>query len=342
MRISALRTAGVVISFAATVMLPLTGAPPALAAAAAPVVSVTSPSYDSPGGTVMTIITVTNVPAGYTATMTARVGTLATSCESFKWGHGPGVAVSQKCYVNLPTRVSSWRLDGTATLTKAGGATRVYRGSKIIRTQGGVTTSVSAAVRTQITRCYNTTRNVWLTFDDGYTSQANLNSILATLKAYNVRGRFFLVGSWARSHTAMVKQIRAAGHYVENHTSNHASLNQVTVTSAISEIVHGQPASTNPKLIRPPYGAGAYTSRLFTIAQAQGYRLCHWGVDSRDWDGVSVAVIVNKLVRGDAYTAPVRAGDVVLMHLTNTKTASALPTVIKSLRAKSLVFERLR
>lgn len=321
--------------------LPLIATPVAVAAGA-PVVSVTSPSYDAPGATVMTVITVTKVPAGYSATLSARVGNWPTSCDPFKWGHGPGAAVSQKCYANLPTKAGTFTLTATATLTARGAATRVYRGSKTIRTQGPVTGPVSATVRQQISKCYNTTRNVWLTFDDGYTSQANLNSILSTLKANNVRGRFFLVGSWSRSHAAMVKQIKVAGHYVENHTNTHAALSQASTPAVRSEIANGQGSNTNPKLLRPPYGAGAYTTRLYSLAQAQGYRLCHWASDSRDWSGVSAATIVDKAVHGDALTAPVRAGDPVLMHLTNTQARNALPSLIRALRAKGLVFDRLR
>ncbi len=320
--------------------LPLVAAP--LASAAGPFVTVTSPSYDAPGATVMTVITVTGVPAGYSANMVSRVGPGGATCDPFKWAHGPGVAVSQKCYVNLPNRAGTWTLTGTATLTKAGAPTLVYRASKTIKTTGPVTSPVSAATRAQIAKCYNTTPYVWLTFDDGYTSQSNLNSILATLKAYNVRARFFLVGSWARTHTSMVNQIKAAGHYVENHTDTHPALSSISNASVYSQIARGQAANTNPKLLRPPYGAGAYTSRLYYLAQAKGYRLCGWSVDSADWAGVSAATIVNKVIHGDAATAPARAGDPVLMHLTNTQTRYALPALINALRAKHLVLPRLR
>lgn len=328
------------VAVGAFAVLPVAIAAPAQAAT--PTVAVTSPSYDAPGATVMTIITVTNVPAGYTATMSARVGSWATSCESFKWAHGPGVAVSQKCYANLPTRAGTWTMIGTATLTRKGAPTLVYRGSKTVKTQGVVTAPVSAAVRALITKCYNTTPNVLLTFDDGYTSAANLNSILATLKAYNVRGRFYLLGTWARSRPAMVTQIRRAGHYVENHTNTHPALSGVSNAVVDSQIRYGQAANTNPRLLRPPYGAGSYTARLYYLAQARGYRLCHWGSDTADWSGVSAATIVNKVVRGDAATAPARPGDSVLMHLTNTQTRYALPTLIRALRAKGLVLDRLR
>jgi hypothetical protein len=267
------------IAVGAAAILPLSVAPPA-SAAATPAVSVT-PLVDAPGSAAMTIVTVTNVPAGWTVKLSARVGTLPTSC-GFRWWHGPGAALSQQCYVTLPTRVGGWTLSGTATLTRAGQRARTYRGSLVVHTAGPATVPVSARVRTLITKCYNTTRNVRLTFDDGYTSQANLNSILATLKAYNVRGRFFPRGDWVRSNPAGIRQIRTAGHYVENHTCSHPHLNGLSNASFYYQVANGQQSNHGyPRLLRPPGGAGAYSARSYYLAQAEGYRLCYWGVDTR-------------------------------------------------------------
>jgi ribosome-interacting GTPase 1 len=63
---------------------------------------------------------------------------------------------------------------------------------------------------------------------------------------------------------------------------------------------------------------------------------------TRDWSGVSAATIMSKVVHGDAVTSPIRAGDSVLMHLSNTQSRHALPTMMRSLRAKGLVFDKLR
>jgi peptidoglycan/xylan/chitin deacetylase (PgdA/CDA1 family) len=183
---------------------------------------------------------------------------------------------------------------------------------------------------------------VWLTFDDGYSSQVNLSSILTTLKAYNVRARFFLIGSWARSHPSMVRQIRAGGHYLENHTSTHPSLTRISSAAVLKQIAGGVTPNASPRLLRPPYGDGAYSSRLYSLARQKGYRLCSWAVDARDWARVSAAVIFDKVVHGDRATPPARAGDPVLMHLSNTKTRYALPGIIRALRAKHLTFENLR
>jgi len=338
---SVLDWGGLAVAIITATALSLLAPMPALATAAPAVsVSVTSPSYGSSGGMVIAVATVTNVLPGYTATMSTQVSTLATSCDLLKWKHG--ASVSQKCLVNLPTRAGSWALWATATLTRPGAPTRVYSGSKIIKTNGTAPLLVSASVRELIRKCYNTTQDVWLTFDDGYTSQANLNSILNTLRANNVRGRFFLVGSWARSHPSMVRQITAAGHYVENHTNTHPQLDRISDAAVSMEIAYGQAANSSPKLLRPPYGAGTYTTRLYYLALQQGYRLCYWGTDTRDWAGLSASAIVNKVVWGDSMTSRARAGDSILMHLSNTQARYALPTIIRSLRAKGLTFDRLR
>lgn len=204
------------------------------------------------------------------------------------------------------------------------------------------TGQVGDSLRISIKKCYNTTKNVWLTFDDGYTSQANLDSILGTLRVNNVRGRFFLIASWARQHPSMVSQIVSAGHFVENHTNSHAYLGQIGDSAVRAEIRYGQRPNTHPKLLRPPGGDGTYTVRLYNLAQEQGYLLCGWGTDTRDWSGASAPLIIQRVLQGDAVTPPAKAGDPILLHLSNTQTRYALPVLIKGLRAKGLTLDKLR
>lgn len=323
--------------FAAGVLPTLVAAQPA-AAAATPVVSVT-PLIDAPGSAAMTIVTVTNIPTGWTVNMSARVGSLPTSCE-YRWRHG--TAMSQQCYVTLPAKVGSWTLRGTATLAKAGSKARVYTGTLTVKTAGPATIPVSAAVRAQITNCYSTSGYVRLTFDDGFSSQSNLNSILATLKAYNVKAVFFPTGVWTHANPAMIRQIKAAGQSLGNHTYSHPHLITLTNSAFRYQVANGQAGTTAPKLLRPPGGAGAYSARSYALAAAAGYRLCYWGVDTLDWSKVSSSVIVNKVLRGDNRTPPVRAGGAVLMHMSNTQARYALAPMIKGIRAKGLKLQPLR
>lgn len=311
------------------------------ASAAAPVVSVTGPSYENPGGTVNAIVTVANIPAGWTISkLSARVGTGTYNCDPFTWKHPKGL--SRTCAVTMPTRAGSWLIRASVTLAKTGQRSKIYAGTMAIRTVGGRTYSLDAAHRLMVTKCYNMSKNVLLTFDDGYTSQANLDSILSTLKTSNVRGRFFLLGSWARTHPAMVKQIKAGGHYVENHSDTHPAMTSISSALVLKEIARGVQPNSARRLFRPPYGAGVFTTRLYSLAKSQGYNVCYWGTDTQDWNKVSSSVIVSKVVTGDSSTPPVRAGGTVLMHLTNTNTRYALAGLIKSVRAKGLTFDRIR
>ena len=66
------------------------------------------------------------------------------------------------------------------------------------------------------------------------------------------------------------------------------------------------------------------------------------GVDTRDWSGVSAATIVNKVIHGDNRIPPARAGDSILMHMSNTQSRYVLSTMIRALRAKGLPLEQLR
>jgi peptidoglycan/xylan/chitin deacetylase (PgdA/CDA1 family) len=94
-------------------------------------------------------------------------------------------------------------------------------------------------------------------------------------------------------------------------------------------------------LLRPPFGAGAYTERLHDLAARAGLSLCTWTVDTRDWTGASAAHIVRSVAHGDAVTPPVRRGGVVIMHMNGEHTGAALPGVIHAIRARHLTLHRL-
>jgi peptidoglycan/xylan/chitin deacetylase (PgdA/CDA1 family) len=191
----------------------------------------------------------------------------------------------------------------------------------------------------EIERCYNTTSRVWLTFDDSG-SAAQIRSILATLKKNNVKGRFFFLGKFANANPSLLRQIKNERNLLANHTYGHVALNQATDSQVKSQIVRGINATTSPKLIRPPFGAGALTTRLDRIASSSGYRLCRWTVDTRDWDGASASQMVERVKYGDSITPPVGAGGVILMHAHGRNTAGGLQGIINAVRSKGLVLDK--
>lgn len=200
---------------------------------------------------------------------------------------------------------------------------------------------VQPMVQREIEHCYSDGLQVWLTFDDGGTT-AQVTRILAVLHRSHVQAIFFPIGSWARAHRSLVARMTAEGHLLGNHTADHVDLASVSDVVAAREVDQGV-ASTAPfgPLLRPPYGAGAYTARLGALATAHGQRLCTWTVDTRDWTGASAGTIVHRVLKGDVMSPRVRPGGVVLMHMNGDHTGAALPRVIAGIRDRHLTLHAL-
>lgn len=63
------------------------------------------------------------------------------------------------------------------------------------------------------------TKRAFLTFDDGPSTVTP--TILETLKQYNVKATFFVLGSRVEANPEMVKRIYEEGHYIANHGYSH-------------------------------------------------------------------------------------------------------------------------
>jgi peptidoglycan/xylan/chitin deacetylase (PgdA/CDA1 family) len=234
------------------------------------------------------------------------------------------------------------------TLQPAGAVSKPAAWHAAVPAASTVSARAGAALRTgspavptpsRIQRCWQPAgRGVSLTFDDSG-STAQVKRIVAVLDRNHVRGRFFPVGSWVRTHRALVRYIEAHGHAVGNHTYDHPDLTRVSDTTLRWEIRNGAKASGTPKLLRPPYGAGAFSARIRKAAAQQGLKVCFWTVDTRDWSGASARTIVRRVLYGDATTPPARKDGVVLMHMFGAHTAAALQPMIDGLRARHIKLE---
>lgn len=313
-------------------------------AAQAASIGVMAPQYESPGGTVPVIVTVYNAPRGYAATIRARGTSGATAvCAGPTWRNASRDTVSRKCYLTLPGHAGSHHVRATAHLKKAGHADIVVTGrsTRPVLANGYATSGpISMAEIDKIERCHNATDQVWLTFDDGG-SPTQVRSILRTLRANHVRGRFFFTGRWREQTPGLLQEIRAGGHLIANHTYSHVPLSQSSASDVRWQIRHGLTAAANPRLIRPPYAAGALTLRLSRLAGPLGYKVCRWTVDTYDWQGPSAATMANRVRYGDYTTPPIQAGGNILMHGHGENTASGLAGIIRAVRARGLTLEPL-
>ena len=192
------------------------------------------------------------------------------------------------------------------------------------------------ATQLGIEHCQSNGPQVWLTFDDGGSAQ-QVDRILTVLRREHVQAIFFPIGSWAEANPGIVARIARAGQLIGDHTHDHVDLAKASDARASWQIRHGRThTATSVPLLRPPFGAGAYTQRLDDIATSLGMKLCTWTVDTRDWTGSSAATIIRRVRQGDAITPRVKAGGVVIMHMNGDHTGHALPGVIHAIRARGL------
>ncbi|HET6747576.1 MAG TPA: polysaccharide deacetylase family protein [Candidatus Saccharimonadales bacterium] len=81
----------------------------------------------------------------------------------------------------------------------------------------------------------------------------------------------------ATYHMDLVAELRQRGTYVSNHSDTHPELTKLSGSKMGSEIERGVEST----YMRPPYGA--FDINVRKIAEAKGYRLCTWTLDTNDW-----------------------------------------------------------
>jgi peptidoglycan/xylan/chitin deacetylase (PgdA/CDA1 family) len=175
---------------------------------------------------------------------------------------------------------------------------------------------------------------VALTFDDG-TDPDNTRRILAILEREHVNATFFPTARSMERYPDLWRRIAAAHFPIANHTYHHAGLAGQCFDAQRRELARATLVFETlgiPELpvIRPPYELFDATTRA--AAAAEGLQaVVLWGVDTRDWAGVSAASVRRTALSG-------RPGSIVLMHTGPEATAKALPGIIKGYRDRGFRF----
>ncbi|TWT04972.1 LysM peptidoglycan-binding domain-containing protein [Planomicrobium sp. CPCC 101079] len=195
-----------------------------------------------------------------------------------------------------------------------------------------------AATSKWVTKGTTTSKVIALTFDDG-SDGTNIQKILDTLSANNVKATFFLTGSGAEKHPQAIKNIVAKGHQLGNHSFSHPDFTKLSAAKIKAELDKTEATikkitgkSTKP-LFRAPFGT-TNAAVLAAVGNAGYTHTIHWNIDTVDWKGVSAASITNKVVNN------VVPGTIVLMHTGAgaSGTPGALPGMISKLKAKGYSF----
>ncbi|WP_410814576.1 polysaccharide deacetylase family protein [Micromonospora sp. 067-2] len=151
-----------------------------------------------------------------------------------------------------------------------------------------------------------------LTFDDGpdprYTPQ-----VLATLREFDVKATFCVVGENAQDHPDLIQAIVADGHTLCNHSWHH----DITLGTRSTDTIRADLKRTNDAIHAAVPGApiawyrqpgGAWSYSVVSVARQLGMTPLHWSVDPSDWQAPGARKITATVV------SQVEPGSVVLMH----------------------------
>ena len=178
---------------------------------------------------------------------------------------------------------------------------------------------------------------VALTLDDGPLPGAT-EETLSTLRQYDVRATFFVIGVEAARHQDQLKAIIQQGNEVGNHSYSHKYMAFMLPSEVASEI------EKNDKLIRQAGYAGPITFRTpynskfvtlpFYLMQHQRADISRDVITQEGWN-YSADTIAQAVVK------QVKPGSIILLHPMYKHTITsrkALPRIITDLRAKGYKF----
>lgn len=154
-----------------------------------------------------------------------------------------------------------------------------------------------------------------LTIDDGPDAEVT-PQVLDLLDRHGVKATFFCIGERARRHPALVREMVARGHSVQNHSQRHChdfsvrGPRQLAREIAAAQDQLAELTGARPHCFRAP--AGLRNPLLDPVLHAQGLHLVSWtrrGFDTREADPQRVLARLD----GSGRRA-LAAGDILLLH----------------------------
>lgn len=174
--------------------------------------------------------------------------------------------------------------------------------------------------------------SVYLTFDDGPIPEST-PFILETLRRYNAKATFFMVGENVLRYHDLYNQIVVEGHQVGNHTFNHiGSFKHWTLTYALN--IQQANDLIKAHLFRPPHGWMRHS--VYWWFQRR-YKIVMWDLVTRDYSKWLTADDVVRNVK--RYT---RNGSIITFHdslKSIDKLKTALPEALEWLQEQGYEFK---
>ena len=166
----------------------------------------------------------------------------------------------------------------------------------------------------------------------------DIDSILETLRANNVKITFFIVGEWADKYPEEVKKISEAEHEIGTHSNTHPHVNNLSAEKNLEEIkisVNKLEKLTNQKitLYRTPYGE--YNDIVIETSRNNGYFPIQWNIDTLDYEGLNCEEMWNRI------KGKLSNGSIILSHNGTEHTAESLDTIIKNIKKQGYDFVKV-
>lgn len=172
-------------------------------------------------------------------------------------------------------------------------------------------------------------RGVYLTFDDGPTPGIT-EWILSTLRRYDAKATFFVLGKNVEMYPDLYEKILAEGHRVGNHTYSHQKGVVMSLEQYLEDVDLAS-YTVQSNLFRPPY-ARITPSQLRAVAKR--YKVIMWSIISRDY---------NRKITGEMCLRGVlpyiKAGSIILFHDSEKSFANmsyALPRTLERIEEMGL------
>lgn len=173
--------------------------------------------------------------------------------------------------------------------------------------------------------------SVYLTFDDGPIPEST-PFILQTLRKFDVRATFFMVGDNVRKYPDLYRQIVSAGHQVGNHTYHHLGGFKHLAKTYIEDTERANDL-IGSHLFRPPHGCMSHSEYLWLRRK---YHIVMWDLVTRDYSKWLTADDVFDNVKRYA-----RNGSIITFHdslRSIDKLHTALPRSLKWLKDQGYEF----
>ena len=186
-----------------------------------------------------------------------------------------------------------------------------------------------------ITRFETTSKELWLTIDDG--PSADTPAVLDLFDAHGVKATFFVKGTLAEPHADLAREIVRRGHTLANHSHTHPQATfwclppgrvavEIDECSRILTSITGE----RPRWFRAPVGMKNFT--VHPALARRGMQLIGW--TARGFDAIlsDAAEIVRRIL------PHLRPGAIIVLHQGREHSLRVLEQVIVALKEQGYAF----